>query len=171
MTYVSLSSLRTQFPNQGVLNWIGLRPAKHQDMVPVSQVIACTELGLHGDRYEGKSGKRHISLIQQEHLPVIETFIGKKLDPRVLRRNLIVSKINLLALKKQYFQIGEAILLGTGNCQPCSKMECALGDGTYNAMRGHGGITAQVIKSGAIYVGATVFVLKDYNDAGLSDLR
>jgi MOSC domain-containing protein YiiM len=68
----------------------------------------------------------------------------------------MVRGINLLALKDQQFQIGEAVLETTGLCHPCSRMEENLGEGGYNAMRGHGGITAKIIKSGRIKVGDKV---------------
>ena len=80
----------------------------------------------------------------------------KIIDPKLTRRNIVVSGINLLSLKHQQFQIGSVILQTTGICAPCKRMEENLGLGGYNAMRGHGGITATVIEEGEIKLGDIV---------------
>ena len=53
-------------------------------------------------------------------------------------------------------KIGEVVLEITGPCEPCSKMEFALGQGAYNVMRGHGGVTAKVIQGGKLSLGNVV---------------
>lgn len=72
-----------------------------------------------------------------------------------------MSGINLLALHDRRFRIGSALLEGTGLCHPCSRMEEALGQGGYNAMRGHGGITARVLEGGLVQIGDRVEAADD----------
>ena len=99
-------------------------------------------------------GKRQVTLIQAEHLPVIAALAGlETVTPEQLRRNIVVSGLPLLALKDRRFRIGDVLLEGTGECHPCSRIEEAFGPGGYNAVRGHGGITARVLEGGLIEVG------------------
>jgi MOSC domain-containing protein YiiM len=121
-------------------------------MTGLEEVQINLETGLEGDRFKGRTGNpRQVTLIQQEHLAVIAGCLGRdRLEPSLLRRNIVVSGINLLALKDKYFRIGDALLEFTGLCHPCSKMERQLGEGGYNAMRGHGGITARVCEAGPV---------------------
>lgn len=147
----------TQFPRVGRVEWIGLRPARNEPIRPVESAIAVTGVGLEGDRYTGGSGKRGVTLIQAEHLPAIAALSGHDVvSPLTLRRNLVVSGIPLIALKGRRFRVGEVVLEGTSPCDPCSKMEVALGAGAYNAMRGMGGLCARVIDGGALKLGDTV---------------
>lgn len=114
--------------------------------------------GLAGDHYQGRASQlRQVTLIQSEHLTAIASFMGiNRIDPERLRRNIVVSGINLLALRGQQFRLGSAILVGTGPCHPCSRMEEILGTGGYNAVRGHGGITARIINGGTVRPGDVV---------------
>jgi len=145
-------------PQQGKVEWIGIRPKRLLEVHSVSAVTANPDTGLEGDHFKKSStGKRQVTLIQQEHLDVVARILGKKeIAPEWLRRNIVVSGINLLALKHQQFQVGEVLLETTGICAPCSRMEEILGAGGYNSMRGHGGITARILKGGKIQIGDVV---------------
>ncbi|WP_254445819.1 MOSC domain-containing protein [Ruegeria arenilitoris] len=111
--------------------------------------------GLDGDR--SRAGRRAVSLIQHEHLAAIGSYLGQgPVSPEILRRNLVVSGINLAALKGREVQVGEAILRFTLICAPCSRMEEALGKGGYSAVRGHGGWCAEVVRPGRVALGDLV---------------
>ena len=152
-----LGRLFAQFPRAGRVQWIGLRPARNVAMRGVVETEASAGRGLAGDRYTGGSGKRGITLIQAEHLPVIASLAGHaEIAPALLRRNLVVSGIPLIALKGRRFRIGDVLLEGTDPCDPCSRMEDALGAGGYNAMRGMGGLCARILEGGSLRVGDVV---------------
>jgi MOSC domain-containing protein YiiM len=156
----SLRGLMARFPRAGRVEWIGLRPRVRAQVVVVDAAEAIPGQGLAGDRYAKPGGNRQVTLIQLEHLHAVAALTGhSRIDPAWLRRNLVVSGINLLALKEREFRIGEAVLRWTGMCHPCSRMEQALGPGGYNAMRGHGGITAAVVRGGTLRLGDAVSCL------------
>jgi MOSC domain-containing protein YiiM len=157
-----MHELMQHYAQAGSVAWIGLRPGPRKPMQEVEESYARIGTGLDGDRYKGKpESKRQVTLIQAEHLAAVGSFLGQGLvDPLLTRRNIVVQGINLLALKDKTFRIGEAELEYTGECHPCSRMEENLGEGGYNAMRNHGGITARVIQEGRIRVGDSVQVVQ-----------
>ncbi|NJO01435.1 MAG: MOSC domain-containing protein [Bacteroidia bacterium] len=130
-------------PQIGQVTWIGVRPARHIPLVSLPEVTVSLEDGLAGDHYQsGHERKRQVTLIQAEHLTAIASLTDQEtIDPGLLRRNIVVKGINLLALKDRKFRVGQVLLEMTGLCHPCSRMEENLGSGGYNAVRGHGGIT------------------------------
>lgn len=150
-------------PQVGRLEWIGLRPARREPMREVAEAECIAGRGLTGDRAGARAGgKRQVTLIQAEHLPVIAALSGSdQARPELLRRNLVVAGINLLALKGRCFRIGEVLLEMTGLCDPCAHMEEVLGPGGFNAMRGHGGITAAVLEGGTLRVRDRVRLVSD----------
>jgi len=154
----SLQTLLDTLPRTGRVEWIGVRPERGAPMVEVASAHAAPDTALEGDRFNGRPGsRRQVTLIQHEHLPVIAALAHHpRVLPSLLRRNIVVSGLNLLALKGKTFRIGGALLEYTGPCDPCSKMETLLGAGGLNAMRGHGGITARVLEEGNIAIGDPV---------------
>ena len=157
MTYneTVIKDLFKIIPQKGNVEWIGVRAKKKENLLVVESVKGKKGTGLAGDHFNSTlSGKRQVTLIQMEHLNAISNILGVKIiDPKLTRRNIVVSGINLLSLKHQQFRIGSVILKTTGICAPCKRMEENLGLGGYNAMRGHGGITATVIEEGEIKLG------------------
>jgi MOSC domain-containing protein YiiM len=159
----TIAQLLATLPQVGQLEWVGLRPARRAEMLAVPEAEVLTDSRLAGDHASPKpGGKRQLTLIQHEHLAAVAGFLGlaEPVAPGRLRRNLVVSGLNLLALKGQQIQIGDEVVLDiTGECHPCSRMEEELGPGGYNAMRGHGGLTAHIAQGGTIRVGDAVRVL------------
>ncbi len=159
----SIEKLLSTLPQKGKVEWIGVRTKRKGEVKVVGSVFAEAGKGLEGDRsFNLNSENRQATLIQAEHVEALASLLNSgRVDPKLLRRNIVVSGINLMALKGRQFKIGKAVFETTGECHPCSRMEENLGDGGYNAMRGHGGITARIIESGEIKIGDPVFVHKN----------
>ena len=153
-----IRDLKTEHLQNGRVEWIGLCIARRGVVENVSEAKVEVGTGLVGDHHatSGKS-ERQVTIIQHEHLAVVAAMLARdEVRPEEVRRNLVVSGINLIALKNQTFRIGGAVLEGSGPRVPCSRMSEVLGPGGYNAMRGHGGITVRVLEAGTIHVGDEV---------------
>jgi len=167
-TNSSLRQLTQHFGKPGQLEAIYLRQVRGLDCIAAQVTEAIAQKGLAGDRFSKTPSRnplgsnRQVTLIQAEHIAVISAFIGAPVDAAKLWRNLVVSGINLLAAKSLFkdqvmqIKIGEVILQVSGLCEPCSKMETTLGQGGYNAMRGHGGVNAKIIQGGMLKIGDAV---------------
>lgn len=141
----------------GIVCWLGTRPARHASIEIAGAVELEALKGVVGDHYSGSGGGRQVSLIGEESLAAIGAYLGNgPANPALLRRNVVVRGINLLALKGRVFRLGSSVLAYSGECHPCSRMEILLGQGGYNAVRGHGGILARVIEGGAVRIGDAV---------------
>ena len=157
----SIEQLKQHFPKHGRVEWMGLRPETGSPMQSVSKVTATADHGLEGDKAgQRPGGKRQVTLIQFEYLSIIHSLLpNSEVTLAALRRNIAIAGINLNALKDRRIQIGAAELEVTGLCHPCRKLEQRLGYGVFNALRGHGGLTAKVMVGGNIALGDSVQVL------------
>lgn len=162
MAKPSIAELERSMPQTGHVAWIGIRPGARQPLTSVETVEAVAGTGLRGDHYDKPGGKRQLTLIQGEHLDAAASILSQsEIDPHLTRRNIVVRGINLQALKERRFSIGEVVIEATGDCVPCSRMEENLGAGGYNAMCGHGGITARIVSGGQISLGDPIKLLPE----------
>ncbi len=158
----SLRELISAGPQPGRIETIVLRPARGVAAVVVDEAELVEGRGLLGDRHAARTAlgvngqARALTLIQAEHLPLLARWTGgERIDPALLRRNLVVSGLNLLGLRSPFadqprlWRIGpSAVIEVSGPCEPCSRMEDVIDPGGYNAMRGHGGVYALVVSGG-----------------------
>lgn len=146
----------------GKLEWIGLRSERRGEVVVVEQAEAVVDLGLVGDHRMKKTpgSARQVTLISREYIESICRHIGHNaIDPRLLRRNLVISDMNMNLLRYQRLQIGEVIIETNALCHPCSRMDEALGAGGTAAMFGYGGLCARILQGGIMRIGDAVIRL------------
>jgi MOSC domain-containing protein YiiM len=120
-----IRELMRQLPFAGRVEAIYLRPARGAPAVRVQQCNAIEGLGLEGDRAaKGRGGgKRQVTIVQAEHIPVLQSLLRRDVDAALLRRNLVISGINLLAAKSLFrdqpllLQLGADVVLQVSG--PC----------------------------------------------------
>ncbi len=154
----------------GKVEWIGVRPGRKQGMHVLSSVQAIAGSGLAGDHraVKNSASSRQVSLINFEDIQVVLHLLAlKELSPNMLRRNIVVSGINLHAMRYQCLKIGEAVLELRAHCHPCARMEQALGKGAVLALYGHAGYCAVVRQSGRICIGDEVVRLESDNSGAV----
>ena len=100
-----MKDLLNSFPHVGKVVWLGIRPERRAEVEVAQQIRLDVEHGVLGDHFQGASeSARQVTLLQYEHLAVVaELMQQEKIDPADLRRNIVVSGINLQALKNQEF--------------------------------------------------------------------
>ncbi len=77
----------------------------------------------------------------------------------VLRRNVIVSGVDLNALIGEEFELQGVRFRGTAHCKPCYWLDTAFAPGTEKALAGNGGLRALILTSGWLTTGAAELLL------------
>jgi MOSC domain-containing protein YiiM len=135
-----------------------------------SRIAAIAGRGLAGDRYEqgiGKfsgrfevvAGARDVSLIDAAAVARCNALLGSHLSACDLRRNLVISGLNLDALHGAVLAIGDVRLRVIGGCPPCGYLSRLLGMDAVRGLRHLGGARAAILESGVLTVGAVVEVI------------
>lgn len=142
----------------GVVHAIYLAGRAGDTLRQVQRVRAVPDRGLEGDRYFLGAGSfsrwpgsgRAVTLIEQEALDAIRREWGTDLSGGLSRRNIVTAGISLAALDGRVFRVGTALLRGARLCAPCRYLERRIAPGLMEAMRGRGGLRADVLEAGEI---------------------
>jgi len=119
-------------------------------MQETSAIECVAGRGLRGDRFfDYKPGyKGQVTLFAQEVLEELSRAFGLPVSPSALRRNLLVSGVNLNHLIGQRFELQGVCLEGTEECRPCSWMDAAVAPGAEAWLRGRGGLRCRILTDG-----------------------
>lgn len=125
-------------------------------LVEVQQVECVAGRGIRGDRFydyrdDYKGQITFFSLEVFEKLAAHFRLTGKSAGE--LRRNVIVSGIDLNDLIGEEFSIQGVRFLGTAHCKPCYWMNQAVARGAEEFLQGNGGLRARILTDGIISVG------------------
>jgi MOSC domain-containing protein YiiM len=151
-----------------IVSAIYLAPGAGDVLVAVPQVRAVPQRGLEGDRYFLGVGSfsrwpgtgRAITFIEAEVIEAVRREHGFDLADGRSRRNIVTSGVPLLSLIGQRFRIGTAVFHGERPCEPCGYLEGRIGEGLMAALKGRGGLRAEVIEEGVLRPGDTVEVIE-----------
>ena len=151
----------------GTVRAIYLAPSAGAAPAPVHEARAVAGRGLEGDRYFLGVGSvsrwpgegRAITLIEEETIDAIREECGIDLGEGRSRRNLVTAGVVLAELVGTQFRIGGVLLRGARLAAPCRHLERRVAPGTYDAMKGRGGLRADVLEGGMIRAGAAMVIL------------
>ena len=120
--------------------------------------IACVAgKGLLGDRYfnHAEDYKGQITFFAAEVFERLCTHFGIREKPAgVLRRNVIVSGVDLLSLIGCEFEIQGVKFRGTQHCAPCEWMDVAFAPGAKKFLKENaGGLRAKILSDGELHLG------------------
>src|SRR5215208_3412452 len=145
----------------GTVEGIYIAAAARQPLVPVGEARAVEGRGLEGDRYHAGVGSfsrwpgegRAVTLIEAEVIESILRDWDIDLSAGRSRRNLVTRGVRLADLLGRKFRIGEALFRGTRLAEPCAHLERLTEPNVFKALKGRGGLRADVLEGGVIRVG------------------
>ena len=119
----------------------------------INQAILMKNKGIINDRYyeNFKNNYEQVTLIESEKIDDFNNKIGKKIDYKDFRRNIITSGIDLNKTINKKIQINNVILKIHELCQPCRYLQKKLGlKNLVKLLAFKSGVRAEIIESGEI---------------------
>jgi MOSC domain-containing protein YiiM len=126
------------------------------DDFPVIEVpaIECVAgHGIRGDRFFDYRDdyKGEITFFS---LDVLDELCGalelQACSPSLVRRNVIMHRVDLNSLIGQEFEVQGVRFFGTEECRPCFWMDQAIAPGAEDFLKGRGGLRARILSEGTL---------------------
>lgn len=136
-------------------------------MRALERVEAVVGQGLSGDRYAAgrgtfssraavMAGAREVSLVTREAVFACGQRLGAPIEAAALRRNLVVSNLDLMSLRGRLLQIGDVRLEIVSSCPPCGYLSRLLDQDMRTGLHRMGGMRAAVRTGGALVAGTEI---------------
>jgi MOSC domain-containing protein YiiM len=139
-------------PGHNYFGHHGLPPGDFP-LIAVHEIECVAGHGIRGDRFFDYADdyKGQITFFSREIFDLMsENFGLTAKSPGVLRRNLIVSGVDLKELIGVDFELQGVQFRGTGHCAPCHWMNDAFAPGAEEFLAGRGGLRARILSDGRI---------------------
>ncbi len=136
-------------------NW-GATEIEKQRMSKVEEVECVAGKGLQGDRYFAHKEDYHgqVTFIDQAVIDSVKEHVKREdLDPSVLRRNIVVSGVDLNSLIGRRFVLSGIEFSGSEECSPCRWMNIVAGEGAEQVMKERGGLRCRILSDGILSKG------------------
>jgi MOSC domain-containing protein YiiM len=133
-------------------------------LIEVPSIECVASHGIRGDRfYDYRDNyKGQITFFSFEVFERLASHFGlTNKSAGAVRRNVIVSGVDLNDLIAEEFSIQGVRLRGTAHCRPCYWLEQAVAAGAEKFLEGNGGLRAQILSDGVIAVGEAQLVLAE----------
>ena len=147
----------------GSVAQIFVAPESAADMVPLSEVRACADRGLEGDRFLRDSwnavnrADKAVSLIEEEVLQLAAQELGRDSIANLTRRNLVTRGVPLVELLHREFTVGSVRMRGIRLFEPCGHLVKVTGlPDIFKALHHRSGLKAAILSDGMIRCGDLV---------------
>ncbi|MEY2560281.1 MAG: hypothetical protein QOG51_696 [Verrucomicrobiota bacterium] len=140
------------------------KPPDEYPLIEVPRIECVAGHGIRGDRfYDYKDDyKGQITFFSLEVFERLAAQFGlTNKSSGAVRRNVVVSGIDLNDLIGQEFSIQAVRLRGTAHCRPCYWMDQAIAPGAERFLEGNGGLRAQILSDGVLTLGDAQLVLAE----------
>ena len=125
-------------------------PGEHA-IIEVERIQCVTAKGIAGDRFFGfkKQYKGQITFFEEEvYQDLCLRFGVWDRSPEAFRRNVITRGVQLNELIGKEFELQGIRFFGNEECRPCYWMDLAFAPGAERALKGRGGLRAEILSDG-----------------------
>tara|TARA_B100000965_G_scaffold278864_1_gene236677 strand:+ start:2923 stop:3384 length:462 start_codon:yes stop_codon:yes gene_type:complete len=147
----------------GKIEAINITSKSSDNTIYINQAFLEKNKGIVNDRYYNnyKSKKEQVTLINLEEINNFNETIGKIIDPKDFRRNIIVSGIKLSELINKKILINDVVLKIHEICQPCVYLQNKLKiPKLVKLLVNKSGVRAEILSSGFISINDKIITPK-----------
>ena len=140
----------------GKIEFINITSNSNNKTCYINQAFLEKDKGIVNDRYYDcyKDKKEQVTFINLEEIDTFNNNIGKNVDYKDFRRNVIISGINLSKCINKKIIIQNVVLKIHELCQPCNYLQKKLDiPNLVKLLVNKSGVRAEIISSGFISIG------------------